>query len=316
MGKSIVLSFSNGLGNFILLSPTIAALQDNGWDVDILLGSHSSDARRKELEIIINSYDRSIGFYDKFKKYDEAFYVWGEPREVPEDIHWKINKEAKKPVKYFLDGMHEVQLNFKIAEYLGADNQSISKLYCPKNVFSDGRFDSRKINVGIHIGSRPEIWWQKKRWNNQYWIDLMAMMTESYQNIDFHLFASEWEKDDCDVIFKKSKSSIHTYSHLNLTEVAYLISRCNLMITTDSVPLHIAAAVETPVLQLFGCTIPSKNSAWKAKGEVIMSDLDCQPCLYQMNFKSCTSNICMDKILPEMVLEKVFDWMPVEANAV
>lgn len=311
--KKVVLSFSNGLGNFILLSPTITALQENGWDVDIALGTNHNDIRRKEFETIIKHYDTRLEMYDPSKAYDEAFVVWGEQRQIPEGPNWKITKDAANPIEFFLSGKHEVELNFKIAEHLGITGP-IPRLYFPRTRFDNLNWNAGVTNIGIHIGSRPEPHWKKKRWRNEYWTKVMNTLDECYPDIQFHMVMGEWEKDDCEIILEKTRPKLFTYNENTMTEISYLISKCDLMITTDSAPLHVAAAVGTPVIQIFSCTLPSKNNAWRAEGKVLKCTLDCSPCIYSPNFQTCTDHICMDKVSPDQVIETVFDYLPLEEN--
>jgi len=51
-----------------------------------------------------------------------------------------------------------------------------------------------------------------------------------------------------------------------------------MVVTTDSGPMHLAAAVDTPVLAIFGPTDPSRTGPYGAGHTVIRSTEDCSPC--------------------------------------
>ena len=69
-------------------------------------------------------------------------------------------------------------------------------------------------------------------------------------------------------------------------ETASLLERCSLFVGNDSGPMHIAAAVGTPVVAVFG---PSNKEAWGPytppgqpnPHQIVVRDLPCQPCFYR-----------------------------------
>lgn len=94
-------------------------------------------------------------------------------------------------------------------------------------------------------------------------------------------------------------------------QLAAILDRCDLFVGNDSGVMHLATAVDTPVVAIFG---PSNHRAWGAwpKGErnvVVRVDLPCSPCLYRGfevgNRAGCATMECMRGITPRMVLEAV-----------
>jgi heptosyltransferase I len=87
----------------------------------------------------------------------------------------------------------------------------------------------------------------------------------------------------------------------NLFELADLYQRCAVVITNDSGPMHLAAAVGTPVVAIFGPTDPSLTGPY-GKGHVVLrAGIPCSPC-----FKNYCANPvkmeCMQKITGDQVL--------------
>lgn len=86
---------------------------------------------------------------------------------------------------------------------------------------------------------------------------------------------------------------------LTLGESAGLISLSDLLITVDTGPLHIAQAVDTPVLALFGPTDPK---GWGPRGQqdvVLRAPVECSPCWGKVN---CEHHNCMEQISSEQVI--------------
>lgn len=91
----------------------------------------------------------------------------------------------------------------------------------------------------------------------------------------------------------------------SLKELVALISCCKMLVTNDSGPMHIAAAVGTFPLALFGSTNPFATGPYGI-GEVIYKGVACSPC-YQ---RRCPIDFrCMKEISPEEVLSRLLDFL-------
>ena len=85
----------------------------------------------------------------------------------------------------------------------------------------------------------------------------------------------------------------------SLDEAAALIQRCQLFLTNDSGLMHVAAAVDAPLIAIFGSTDPRTTSPVGDRAVMISSQVDCAPCLEPVCPK--TSHRCMDLIAAEAV---------------
>lgn len=78
----------------------------------------------------------------------------------------------------------------------------------------------------------------------------------------------------------------------SLRELASLVSLCDVLLTNDSGPMHIAAALKTPIVALFGSTSQVITGPYKT-GKVIQKSVECSPC-YQ---RTCPIDFrCMKRI--------------------
>ncbi|MBF0122318.1 MAG: glycosyltransferase [Candidatus Omnitrophica bacterium] len=75
----------------------------------------------------------------------------------------------------------------------------------------------------------------------------------------------------------KSKPAIFV-GKTNLLQLAALISLCKVYVTSDSAPLHVAAAMDVPVVAFFGPTNPERHIPPASRLKVIKKDLACQAC--------------------------------------
>jgi heptosyltransferase-2 len=79
-----------------------------------------------------------------------------------------------------------------------------------------------------------------------------------------------------------------------------LISRCRLFITNDSGPMHVASALEVPVVAVFGPTNPDATSPAGADDLIVRNKVDCAPCVH----RECPiDHRCMTGVSVEAVVE-------------
>ena len=85
----------------------------------------------------------------------------------------------------------------------------------------------------------------------------------------------------------------------NLGELAALFSLADLVITPDTGPMHLAAAVKAPLIALFGPTAPWRTGPYGNGHAVLRKELPCSPCFR----KKCPTGECLDQITVEEVLK-------------
>lgn len=101
-------------------------------------------------------------------------------------------------------------------------------------------------------------------------------------------------------IKKRAKSNIINLADraLDLEILKSIIQRCDLLISVDSGPRHIAVALKKPVITLMGPNDPRYTYSPEETGEVIRADVDCLAC----QLKVCPKDHrCMTQIKPERV---------------
>jgi len=87
---------------------------------------------------------------------------------------------------------------------------------------------------------------------------------------------------------------------ISLAQMIALVSRARLLLTNDSGPMHIADALGTPLVAVFGPTNPVRTGPYRQRTHVVRADVACAPC-YR---KVCAKAECMREVTPEMVMQK------------
>ena len=91
-----------------------------------------------------------------------------------------------------------------------------------------------------------------------------------------------------------------------LAQTAALIKRCKLFVSNDSGLLHVACAVDTPTVGIFGPTNPDRTGPYSDSFTLVRKELSCIPC-YTGKTVECDHLDCLRKIPVEEVIEKIKD---------
>jgi heptosyltransferase-2 len=208
---------------------------------------------------------------------------------------------------------HEVKRNLSLLQPIGikADKEEYPCLYpSQEDVSIVDRFlsDNSMKDAGPLIAVAPGTIWNTKRWLPERFIELVRNLCAS----DFQVILIGGKADTslCDRI-QQSVSSSHVVSSsgkLSLLQSAEVIRRCRALVCNDSAPMHLAVAVQTPVVALFGATIPEFGFAPYGKNDVVVETkgLPCRPCSIHGGDKCpITTFDCMVRISSDQVYDKV-----------
>lgn len=162
--------------------------------------------------------------------------------------------------------------------------------------------DAAKPLVGIHPGGSAR--WNTKRWETDRWAALCDRLAE--QGMQVVMTGSPAEAGLGKQLLRLTKSKpIVAAGKTRLMELACLIRRFQVYVTLDSAPLHLAAAVGTPAVALFGPTDPARHVPPSPSLRVIKKDVFCSPC-YSTRCRTIT-HACMKRITVEEVEKAIHE---------
>ncbi len=97
----------------------------------------------------------------------------------------------------------------------------------------------------------------------------------------------------------------------SLGELIGVLSELSLLLSNDSGPMHLAAALGVPTLAVFGPTDPSETGPLGPRARFVREPVECSPCVY----RDCPiDHRCMDRIGVERVYEEALRLAPLEAS--
>lgn len=165
---------------------------------------------------------------------------------------------------------------------------------------------SEKDFIHIHPGSR----WLFKCWKESRFNSLLKSLIERGENIVITAAPDKKEMAMVKRIIKGiEKNLIDLSGQLSLLELAALSSHAKCYMGVDTAPTHIAAAMQTPLVVLFGPSDEILWGPWQVKHRVITLDkFKCRPC----NQDGCNGSKisdCLYEIEPETVLKAMDELM-------
>jgi heptosyltransferase-2 len=130
------------------------------------------------------------------------------------------------------------------------------------------------------VAVAPGSVWPTKRWLPDRYASLVKLLLD--QGYSVVLIGGESDSSLCEEVTRTLHSPhiLNGCGRFNAVQSAELLRRCRLLVTNDSAPLHLAAAVGTPCVAIFGPTVPEFGFAPWADGHVIIERkaLWCRPC--------------------------------------
>ncbi|MEN6374943.1 MAG: lipopolysaccharide heptosyltransferase I [Smithella sp.] len=230
--------------------------------------------------VLLSGGKRKLG-YDSMQELSGLFYN----EKIPEDM----NKHA---VDRYLDFPRYLGAKIEKVQFiLPSDNAAETRI---QSLLEKYRLANKKFIV-----VNPVAYWETKLWDDEKFAGL-ADLIKTKLNIEVVFTGSEQESIEKISAQMKNKA-VNLVGETTLPELAYLYKKALMLITTDSGPMHLAAAVGTPVVALFGPTDPQRTGPYGPGHTIIRSDLPCSPCL----LKKCPTRKCMQDISPQQVMAAI-----------
>ncbi|MBI3399617.1 MAG: lipopolysaccharide heptosyltransferase II [Deltaproteobacteria bacterium] len=246
---------------------------------------------------------------------------------IPERIGFDRNGEGRfltkkvgiNDVRHQIDHYLEIVKSFGIHDDGRDMDFAISKEAenVADKILQTGSLRKGDIAIGILAGGASNIKTEmpQKRWPLEYYRELSnKLIADGYKVI---LLGAESDKPNADAILKHVPEGLNrgnaAYNIIDLTgkttleETAAVMKRCNVIVTHDSGPMHLASAVGVPVISIFGPTDPreyyplSRNSYYFWNVE----NIKCAPCYKDGEFPDCQNPTCMKAVTVEQVYQKI-----------
>ena len=148
----------------------------------------------------------------------------------------------------------------------------------------------------------PGTIWETKQWGSEKFAQVAAHFLS--KGLAVILIGSQRERVVCEEVAALSPGAIDLAGRTALSELAALIRRSAISVTNDSGPMHLAVALDRPVVSIFGPTDPVWIGPYRRANAVLHADLECSPC-YLRRLKHCHhGHACMHNVSAPAVIER------------
>lgn len=313
----ILLIRLSSLGDIVLTTPAIRAVRDNFPDayIAMLVAKQSADILRE------NPHLNEIITFDRLAKNKDTGEMWRIVRLLRErkftlaiDFQRKFRTEMlmslsgaterigkgwlctirvpergnKHATAHYFDLLHAAGIpaeNQKLELFLAESEQRNAV----QRLKTAGVVDER-----VKVGLFPGAGWKLREWMPERFAAIGDRLVQHF-NADVLIFGGQNESELVHTVANQMHSrAIPFAGNLQIRQLAACIGQCNLFVTNDTGPMHIAAAVGTPTVSLFG---PGNHIRFQPLGtlhQTIRHDVPCSPC--KQFTDKCKDNICMKGI--------------------
>jgi heptosyltransferase I len=129
------------------------------------------------------------------------------------------------------------------------------------------------------VALQPGARWLNKRWPVESFAQLAAGLLRIRPDVRVVVLGGAGDVELGRRICEEAgPRALNLAGRLTLPTMVAWVRRCALMITNDTGPMHVAAALKVPVVALFGPTAPAHTGPYGQLDSVLRLDLACSPC--------------------------------------
>lgn len=299
----ILVTKEEGIGNAIMAVPLLNALRHYipSARIDVL-----ASPRNYELFKMISCVDNLIPVWEleKVGKYDYVIdTVFGNGVYLQ-----KVKKRCEKVIRANNNyrKYSEARLNLDTLKELG--------IKLDRNFWAeiDIKREKKENLVCIHVGCFGDDLWETRKWFNDRWAELINRIPKKYK---ICLIGNLSEiPDNYDIEKKvarlcKNKRLKNLTSIYSLYDTSKLLSSAKVLVSIDSGMVHLACAVGTHSVALYGPTSEIKSQPWvpRDRYSILRIPMKCERCYINNGnlWRKCKNNMCMKAITADMVYKEL-----------
>ena len=196
-------------------------------------------------------------------------------------------------------GIHEVHRYLRVLQLLNIDtapsflefwHTDADRDFIEHLLRSEGVLHGDRI-IALNLGTT----WTTKQWNILNFADVIQRIIYLTPEIKIVLTGASTEQELAKAL-PTSLSAINLVGKTDILQLGALLERCDVCLTCDSGPMHIAAAVGTPTVALFGPTSPVRHQPYGTGHTVVEKPVSCRPCYKQTCHRQDAPHLCMKEI--------------------
>jgi heptosyltransferase-2 len=330
--KHILIRATNWVGDAVLTTPAIRAVRKNfpdaqisilakPWVAPVFLGNPCVDnileyegtgrhggwlgKLRLVKALRTGKFDLVILFQNAFEAALLA-YLAGIPNRLGYDTDGRrlfLTDSIKFEPRH--KQIHEIDYYLGIIQGAGLDLDeraltlaiTVQERDRSKEVLATHHVSDRDTLVGVNPGA---TYGTAKRWFPERYAALCDRMSE-FQDVRIIILGGPGEEGVGRQVSESMRHpSVNLCGKTNLREAFALIERCQLFVTNDSGLMHVAAALDVPLVAIFGSTNPRTTGPSSSRSCIVQVPIPCSPCLKP---ECSEDHQCMKEITVDMVYD-------------
>jgi heptosyltransferase I len=197
------------------------------------------------------------------------------------------------------DAAHVIDKNLALLSAAGVSDRSVRfPLTLPGSTLVESIVGRAS---GGFVLINPGAAWPNKRWPPDRFGAVAAAIHRQHGYRSLVLWGPG-EESLADAVASASGGAAEVLPATSIVDIAGIARAARLMISGDTGPMHIAAAVGTPLVTLFGPTSPERNGPWAAR-DIAIARIDRCACVYERTCRRDTP--CIDDISIAEVMDAV-----------
>lgn len=158
---------------------------------------------------------------------------------------------------------------------------------------------------GRWIAIQPGARWSNKRWPAECYAQVVARLAKCHGDLQFAILGGMDDQAAGRIIASAAQGrALDLTGRTSLPEMIEWSRKCELVLSNDTGPMHVAAALRRRVVAIFGPTEPSRTGPYGQLDGVIQRRIDCVPCM-SSRCRIEPPLECLTGIKPETVASRV-----------
>ncbi|MBS1792107.1 MAG: glycosyltransferase family 9 protein [Acidobacteria bacterium] len=210
--------------------------------------------------------------------------------------------------------LHTVENQFAEFQWLGLPGEQAEETHLRVVPAMEESANTKLIAAGIDMEKpyavlAPTNEFYTKRWMPERFAEVAEALIERGFQIVMTGAPTDEQRTQLQAVQKATRKTLVSLSSLSIGELVAVIAAANLFVGNDSGPAHIAAAVKTPLVVLFGPASSIRWHPWRAPSVLVQNNFACNPCsMYKceaFDEPECIRSITITQVME--AIEKVIE---------
>jgi len=202
-------------------------------------------------------------------------------------------------------GTHAVDRYLSVLSVLGVPVNGNFDWLPRKDHIASRLREKWELRPGHWVMLQPGARWDNKRWPAENFAETTRQLSDAFQDLNFGILGSRTDRDLAEVIWRANPGRVLDLTgQTSLSEMIEWIRMSSLVITNDTGPMHVAAALRKQLVAIFGPTDPASTGPYQQPSSVLQArSLSCVPCMKRKcHYQEPLA--CLHSVTPEQVVAR------------